>query len=354
MIGREGFRSSTPMRVAFGAVLFLGFAACGGSSSSPTAGIVAPPPAATASPQPGLATGDVNFVVPSTASVQLIRSKSRRALYVSPATTNFTIVEDGIVAVSLASAFADAVATGPDGTTFTITSTAQPTGQLVDVHFTTLPGTHTFAIVTTDSATKPNVLSEGQATWILSAGSPSSNNQALTLAGVVATGYIACPTLAEIGDPSDTCSNYANFYNGVFNLVAVAGDADGFPIYFQAGIGFDNGQVSIVETTAGSKILTINGGGPWSSPGTALTIDGLSAGNAFTVTCLKVGTATLALAGTNGKGTIAGINYGIYTLPAASSTLPHGPAVIADVSIPANLRAVCEADGTITLEGAKR
>lgn len=340
--------------VVCGLLLGLGLAGCGGSGSNPTAGIVAPPPVATASPQPGLAAGDVNFVVPPTASVQLIDSKSRKPLYVSPGTTNFTVVEDGVIAVSQASAFANSSATGPNGTTFTITSTAQATGQLVDVHFTTLPGTHSFAIVTTDNAAKPNVLSEGQATWVLSAGSPASNNQAFTLAGVAATGYIVCPTLLEIADPSDTCLDYANFANGRFDLVAVAGDADGYPIYSQSGIDFDNGQVGVVETTSGAKILTINNGGPWSSPGTALTIDGLSAGNSFTVTCSTVGTASLALAGTNGKGTVAGINYAVYTLPAASSTLPHGPATIANIAVPANLKAVCESDGTITLEGAKR
>jgi hypothetical protein len=345
---------SQVLRIAVGALLSLSLGACGGGpNSSPTAGIVAPP-GATASPQPGLAAADVNFVVPPTTAVHLIQSKNRRALYVSPATTNFTVVKDGAVAISQASAFANTSATTADGSMFTVTSTAQTAGQLVDVHFTTLPGTHTIGIVTTDDEPRPNLLSEGQATWILSAGDPPSNNQTLTLAGVAATGYIVCPTIAEIADPSGTCSNFANFSGGAFNLVAVAGDADGYPIYFQSGVAFDNGQVNVVETTAGGDILNITSSGPWSSPGSSLTVDGLSAGNAFSATCARVGTASLALAGTNGRGTVTGFNYSAFTLPPAASTLPQGPSVIANLAIPPNVQAMCSAGGTLTLVGVKR
>jgi hypothetical protein len=325
--------------------------ACGGGSGSGTGGGGAPPPGAAPTPTPiqsVQAAGDITFVVPPSSSAQLLEGANRHVSYVSPATIKFTLVEDGTVAVSQASAFSNSTVTAPNGSTFTISSTVETAGQLVDVHFVTLPGTHTFGIVATDGAAKPNVLSEGQSTWAVSAGS-GGNSHALTLAGVAATGYVVCPTLAEIANPDRTCSSYANFSDGTFHLVAVAGDADGFPIYSQPGVAFDNGQVDIVETTAGGNLLHITGG-PWSSPGSALNVDGLSAGNSFAVTCARVGTGTVALFGTNGKGTVTGIDYARFAFPPASSILPHGPGTVAKITVPADIKVECQSTGTVTVE----
>lgn len=168
-----------------------------------------------------------------------------------------------------------------------------------------------------------------------------------------------------------SCSNGANFINGVYYFTAVAADYDGFPIVNQGTTPFDNGSYSVVETDGSNPpVVTLGSDGPFSLPGANLTgpssgwIAGstFQYGNRFTATCNAVGTANLALQFTANQGGhptvgIDGYNYngiGAYA-PAAQvdgSILPlGGKTVVVSPRLPQyNVTVNCNASGNLSIQ----
>ncbi len=204
------FRPLRVLRIAFGALVAVSIIACGGSSSSPTAGIAAPP-GPTTNPQPGLAAGDISFVVPPTTSVQLIQSTvAGRSTYRLPRQTLpwWKTASSPFHRLRL---LRTRPITASNGSTFTITQheRRQPGSSLTSI------SPRCPARIPSGSSRRTTRLSrtcspKDKQSWVLSAGEPGEQQRALTLAGVAATGYIVCPTFAEIADPSGTCSDFAN------------------------------------------------------------------------------------------------------------------------------------------------
>lgn len=163
----------------------------------------------------------------------------------------------------------------------------------------TLPGNHVVGVVLI-SGTPAIIMSEGQATYALSPG--PNNPQALTLKGVLGSGYIQCDTAANIA-ANNGCSGSFNTGTGLYTLTAVGADYNGFPIVYQAGVNFDNGGYSVVATSGGSNVVLSNNG-PFTNPGNQLTTGPSGAwyvpgaftyGQPFNVQCVHLGTATLGL-----------------------------------------------------------
>lgn len=123
--------------------------------------------------------------------------------------------------------------------------------------------------------------------------------------GTMASGYVECDTQAHTA-AGNNCDGFANFTpapqaggGGTFAFTAIAATASGTPIALQMSNGgalsYTNGSYRVIEAASdGSPIVTITGG-PWSMPGAAFSATGVSYGNAFTVACVRVGTANLQL-----------------------------------------------------------
>ncbi len=371
----------------FGAgALTLALAACGGGGGggSTTPPVVHPPTGG------DRAIATISFNVPR--EPQNMASFGRTPQYISPGTDKIAFMIDKhevitdaeVVNYSNAGPNGNGTFTDPTtGTTITLAANASsPAYFAVTLTIDTTPGSHEFGVVL-KSGTPAYVLSEAQNTYNLpptpANGTPTALGN-LALNGVMGTGYIECPTLAENQDTTGTCSNYANFTaatppasGGTYQFVATAADYDGFPVVYQtvgAGpVAFDNGSYSVVETTA-TPILTITQtGAPWSNPGNALTGPsggfvpgtGFIYGNAFTVSCNHTGVGTLALQlspGTGGHPTTAidGYNYtningyapGSQTdgsiLPLGSKTTVNAPRQPIN-----NVSVQCNANGSLTI-----
>jgi hypothetical protein len=141
---------------------------------------------------------------------------------------------------------------------------------------------------------------------LTSQGSSSLGNAVMPASsGTVASGYIECDNAVNIA-AGNNCNNYANFspapsgsVGGTFAFTAIAASPSGAPILTQSGgagaLGFANGSVRVVEAASGSPAIVSISGGPWSTPGGVLSGNGGSYGNAFTVQCVRTGTAQLQL-----------------------------------------------------------
>jgi hypothetical protein len=133
----------------------------------------------------------------------------------------------------------------------------------------------------------------------------SSTGSLSAATGTVATGYIECDTQAHTA-AGNNCDNFANFTpvvqpggGGAYGFTAIAATASGIPIALQlsngGGLSFANGSYRVIEAPSdGAAIVTI-AGGPWSMPGQSFAGAGGSYGNAFSVTCIHVGTANLQM-----------------------------------------------------------
>jgi hypothetical protein len=145
----------------------------------------------------------------------------------------------------------------------------------------------------------------------------SSTGTLSAATGTVAAGYIECDTQAHTA-AGNNCDDYANFTpvaqpggGGAYGFTAIAATASGIPIALQlsngGGLSFANGSYRVIEAPSdGAAIVTI-AGGPWSMPGQSFAGAGGSYGNAFSVTCVHVGTANLQiqLAGAGGAQPLA-------------------------------------------------
>ena len=194
------------------------------------------------------------------------------------------------------------------------------------------------------------VLASAQGTYSL-AGGGSTNAVALPLNGGIASGYIECATPAQIA-AANNCANYANFdlATGLYTFTAVAADAGGYPIATQlangAAVPFANGAYNVVESPADNPAIVAITGGPWSAPGSALPAVTGAYGNAFTVRCIRTGTAQLQLQLVGGAPTnpVSGYAYDAGTSPAPNALLPigaHGPSSVA---------VNCTASGSLTID----
>jgi hypothetical protein len=124
-------------------------------------------------------------------------------------------------------------------------------------------------------------------------------------AGTVASGYIECDTAANIA-AGNNCNNYGNFTpaaapatGGTFAFTAVAATSSGSPIADQILNGnalvFPNGSYRVAESAIDGPAIVTIAGGPWATPGSALSGPNGSYGNRFFVQCLRSGTANLQL-----------------------------------------------------------
>jgi hypothetical protein len=151
--------------------------------------------------------------------------------------------------------------------------------------------------------------------------------------GTVAAGYIACDTAANIAAGND-CNHFANFADGAFAFTAIAATAAGAPIADQtvngSALAFPNGSYRVVESSNDSPAIVSIDGGPWSTPGTALTGSGGSYGNRFFVRCQHLGTASLRLELVSGP---------------TSAALPFATAAFQTNNTTVN----CSASGTVTI-----
>ncbi len=121
--------------------------------------------------------------------------------------------------------------------------------------------------------------------------------------GTIASGYIECDTAANTA-AGNHCNNYANFFpaptvGGTFVFTAIAATASGTPITQQLVNGssatFPNGAYRAVESAGDvPQILSISGG-PFTSPGSALSGAAGSYGNHVSITCVHMGTGNLEL-----------------------------------------------------------
>jgi predicted small lipoprotein YifL len=389
--------------------LALSLAACGsGGGGTVTPNQTAPiqPPTTVSSTNRSVATLTMTIprVQPSNVGPVTTSATKRSPQYLSPGTDKIAIMLDKkeIVTDQEVANFNNAGPSGngtftdpTTGSTFQISYDAtNPAYYQVDVNITTTPGTHEFGVVI-KSGTPAYVLSEGQGTYTLSPTPPGGTAQnlgQLLLKGVMASAYIECDTAAENTDTTGQCSNYANFtpatggaFGGAYAFTAVAADYDGFPIVYQltgspaTPASFDNGSYSVVETDAGSVVTITQTGAPFSNPGNHLTgpssgyVPGTNFvyGNAFTVSCNKVGTANLALQLTSGTGAapttpIDGYTYGPggnsgtgngYTQSTGANAITNGgilpvgskTTVSAGRSPQVNVTINCTADGTLQL-----
>lgn len=133
----------------------------------------------------------------------------------------------------------------------------------------------------------------------------SSTGTLSAATGTMASGYIECDTQAHTA-AGNNCDNFANLTpapqagaGGAYGLTAIAATASGAPIALQlsngGGLSFANGSYRVIEAPSdGAAIVTI-AGGPWSMPGQAFAGASGSYGNAFSVTCIHVGTANLQM-----------------------------------------------------------
>jgi len=133
----------------------------------------------------------------------------------------------------------------------------------------------------------------------------SSTGTLSAATGTMSTGYIECDTQAHTA-AGNNCDDFANFTpapqpggGGAYGFTAIAATASGVPIALQlsngGGLSFANGSYRVIEAPAdGAPIVTI-AGGPWSMPGQAFAGAAGSYGNAFSVTCIHVGTANLQI-----------------------------------------------------------
>lgn len=325
----------------------IAFSACGGGSgSAPSNTIVTPP---TTTPVSGdKATASLSFTIPRSGTVS---SFGRAPLYLSPATDKVTFIVDNspVVVDQAVVHFNDAgdghgkFTFGPNNSESIVLSYdgTNPAYFAVNIALTVTPGLHKFGVVIL-SGTPAYVLSEGQGLYTLAPG-PNNTLAPLQLRGVVATGYVECDTATQNTDTTGKCNNYANFTpstdptypGGTYHLTAVAGDFNGFPIVYQAGLSFDNPSFSVTATDT-PAIVSVSAG-PWDNPGNHLTgpSGGWVAGSnfvygqAFTATCLQPGTAHIALMLNANGGTFqspdGSPDLGKYPPNAAANqTLPQG------------------------------
>jgi hypothetical protein len=325
-------------------------AACGGGGSSvtpaqpiPTIAAAAPaPPQADAAAS---ATAVFSLVILQIGAQNFNATSStlRRPAYVSQGTTEMSFIVDGVPAITDTPLVSGSSATTyalPQGQTATIQSIAVhnvpnlPAGMTyftVQVALQMIPGNHTIGVVLlgtrSPGVTPSYVLSEGQGTYAFSFGT-NGTLAPLVLQAVVASGYVQCDTLAEAGDTTGTCGNYANYdpASHSYAFTAVAADAEGYPIPTAAQAGganeganpFENGALVPVETD-GLGIVKLSGG-PWTTPGTHLLAPGTtvagtfggpySYGQRFTATCVQYGTARIGLQLNGAGGTFSGAPAG--------------------------------------------
>jgi hypothetical protein len=324
-------------------VLTLGLAACGGGGSgsgSGSSGITTPPTGPTTAPRSDRATATISFRVPAPPDGTAPSSSARSPRYISPGTDKLTLIIDGVKAFNNQSIFNTGPAqtyTSSDGNTVVVLNNSISGADFVFVAtIDTLPGNHTFGVALI-SGTPAIVMSEGQATYALLPG--PNNPQALTLKGVIGSGYIQCDSDAHnlLGNG---CANSFNTTTALYTLTAVAADYNGFPIPNQTGVGFDNGSTgfSVVATSGGSNI-TLSNNGPFTTPGTQLTagpsgswyVDGaFTYGQPFNVQCVHLGTATLGLTNPQQGPTspLTGLTYTYFPPnPQSSSNYPGSGAL---------------------------
>jgi hypothetical protein len=216
-----------------------------------------------------------------------------------------------------------------NGGSFTYTSTVSSTAVTVNATLTMLVGTHTLGVVQTNGPCAPDpygrelciantdgyVLSEGQASFTLVGG--QAVTVPLYLRGVMESAFL-CDAACDGGAGTPDAS-------GLYHITAYASDEAGDAIYQQTDsngnlVPFDNGSYQIVETDDGG-IVTLGGlAASYNTPGTA----GGQYGQAFTVACNKVGTATIAmelLSTDPSQGDVSGFSYTSQNYPDAGSTL---------------------------------
>jgi hypothetical protein len=331
----------------------LAISACSGSpagipsSGSPTA--VAPsPPQTTAQSK---ASAGITFIIPlkslesalTPSSVARASVSSAKPQFVSVSGNGtFDVLLDGTSVLN--ASFAPPVDSsgnpipgpGPssnvtlaNGGSLTYTSTVSSTAITVNATVTTLAGSHTLGVVQTNGACAPDpygrelciannsgyVLSEGQASFTLVGG--QAVTVPLYMRGVMESAFL-CDAACDGGAGTPDA-------NGLYHIIAYASDEAGDAIYRQTDssgnvVPFDNGSYRLVETD-GQGIVAI--GGPaaiYNTPGSA----GGQYGQAFTLACNKVGTATVAmqlLSTDPSQGDVTGFSYTSQNYPAAGSIL---------------------------------
>jgi hypothetical protein len=362
----------------------LSLAACGGGAQGGSSSSNSLLPSGPSTSSTAKSKASISFNVPKanpgnnigTSSVST-QSIGRKLMEISPATDKFALVLDGNEIVSdvevanynNAGTFTDKAT----GSTVSLQFTGFASYFTVTAVITTTPGQHTFGVVL-KSGTPAYVLSEAQASYTLvpSFGSTQTLG-ALTLLPAMGTGYIECDTWAEnSGSPAGSCNNGQNFIGGTYYLSAVAADYDGFPIVSQGSTAFDNGSYSVVETD-GNSIVQLGSNGPFSTPGSWLTgpssswVDSLDPsgvfqyGNRFTATCLKVGTASLALQLSPGQGgsplsPITGYNYtnlNSYSPLANGALMPLGSKTAPTKNPQFNVTVNCSASANLPLQSLR-
>ena len=186
------------------------------------------------------------------------------------------------------------------------------------------------------SGTPAIVMSEGQATYALSPG--PNTPQSLTLKGVLGSGYIQCGT--DAGNLANNgCSGSFDTTTGLYTLTAVGADYNGFPIVYQAGVGFDNGgpsrssrpraaPISCFRTTVPSRVPAPNSPPLGAEAGTST---GSSAyGQPFNVQCVHLGTAALGPDARAGGSDQPGHGFHVRLLPAGRAICVELPGVRRD------------------------
>lgn len=363
----------------------LSLAACSGggagSNSGSSSNLLPSGPSTSSTAK---AKASISFNVPlanpgsniGTSSVSTQSVATRKLMEISPATDKFALMIDGVEIVKDVEVadYNNAVIVDANGNSVALAVTSSSSYFTVTATMTTTPGSHLFGVVL-KSGTPAYVLSEAQATYTLVptfSGQSAQTLGALTLNPALGSGYIECDTFAEnSGSPAGSCNNGQNFINGVYYLTAVAADYDGFPIVSQGSTAFDNGSYSVVETD-GNGIVNLGKSGPFSTPGNWLTgpssswVDNYSTptfeyGNRFTATCMKAGTASLALqltAQTYGNASlspITGYNYNFinsYSPLANGALLPLGSktTVGSGLTPQFNVTVNCSAAATLPLQ----
>ena len=321
-------------------VLTLGLAACGGGGGGTGggSGITTPPTTVPTTAPRDRATATISFRVPRPPDGSAPSSGARSPRYISPGTDKLTLIIDGVKAFDKQQIFntgpAQTYTSGDGNTIVTLNNTISGADFVFVATIDTLPGNHTFGVVLI-SGTPAIVMSEGQATYALAPG--PNTPQALTLKGVLGSGYIQCGS--DAGNLANNgCSGSFNTGTALYTLTAVGADYNGFPIPYQAGVGFDNGSFSVVATSGGSNIVLSNNG-PFANPGTQLTaapsgswyVDGtFSYGQPFNVQCIHLGTAALGLtlAQQGPTNPVTGFSYVYFPPnPQSSSNYPGSGAI---------------------------
>jgi hypothetical protein len=292
-------------------------------------------------------------------------SAKRKPAYVSQGSTEVSITVDGVAAVTDVP-IGNGSAAGvdyplPQGQLLNLktqvsngNNPSDPPGMTyftVLVGLTMIPGNHNIGVVLLGAEAANQsvaILSEGWGAYDFTVG-PNTLSP-LVLHPVVASGYIQCDLTSQ-NTTDGTCGSYANYDAAAhaYRFTAVAADSSGYPIATahvgadyaanEAGLTFDNGDLRPVETDS-LGILSISGG-PWSTPGQhyatapgtmpAATYSGPYVyGNAFSVQCLKTGTAYLGLQLGPGGATFA-------NSPAGNPDGPKFPAVYANTTVPLGL-----------------